>query len=120
VISIVDDDESVRVSTSSLVRSLGHATRTFSSAEDFLRSIHLNDASCVIADVRMPGMSGVEMQSLLLARGHRMPFIFMTAFPEEAIRARALKLGAICVLTKPFDGPTLIRYLDTALAKDGG
>ena len=120
VISVIDDDASVRTATDNLLRSLGYAVRTFVSAEEFLGSARLNDTSCVIADVQMPGMSGVDLQARLLTRGYRVPFIFMTAFPEEAIRARALKAGAICFLTKPFDRLTLIRCLDTALERHGG
>ena len=121
VISIIDDDASVRTATNNLVRSHGYNAHTFASAEDFLKSAHLNDTSCVIADVQMPVMSGVELLTLLRAQGHGMPFIFITAFPEESVRARALKAGAICFLAKPFDGPTLISWLDTALTgRDGG
>ena len=120
VISVIDDDASVRTATDNLLRSLGYAVRTFVSAEEFLGSARLNDTSCVIADVQMPGMSGVDLQARLLTRGYRVPFIFMTAFPEETIRARALKAGAICFLTKPFDRLTLIRCLDTALERHGG
>ena len=120
VISIIDDDASVRVATNNLIRSLGYTVYSFASAEEFLRSAHLNDTSCVIADVQMPAMSGVELQALLLTQGQRVPFIFITAFPEETIRSRALKAGAICFLTKPFDGRTLIRYLDAALERHGG
>jgi len=121
VISIVDDDASVRAATNNLVRSHGYSAHTFASAEEFLQSAHLNDTSCVIADVQMPVMSGVELLTLLRAKGHGMPFIFITAFPEENVRARALKAGAICFLAKPFDGPTLMNCLDTALTgKDGG
>jgi FixJ family two-component response regulator len=120
VISVIDDDASVRTATDNLLRSLGYAVRTFVSAEEFLGSARLNDTSCVIADVQMPGMSGVDLQARLLTRGYRVPFIFMTAFPEETIRARALKAGAICFLTKPFDRLTLIRCLDTALERRAG
>jgi FixJ family two-component response regulator len=120
VISIVDDDASVRVATDNLLRSLGYTVHTFASAEEFLRSIHFNDTSCVIADVQMPAMSGVELQALVLAQGHRVPFIFITAFPEETIRERAVKAGAICFLTKPFDRLTLIKCLDTALERHAG
>jgi len=120
VISIVDDDASVRVATDNLLRSLGYTVHTFASAEEFLRSVHFNDTSCVIADVQMPAMSGVELQALVLAQGHRVPFIFITAFPEETIRERAMKAGAICFLTKPFDRVTLIKCLDTALRRHGG
>jgi FixJ family two-component response regulator len=120
VISIVDDDASVRVGTENLLSSFGYTVHTFASAEEFLRSAHFNDISCVIADVRMPGMSGVELQAFLLARGHRVPFVFITAFSEEAVRAQALSAGAICFLTKPFDRQTLIKCLDTALQRHGG
>jgi FixJ family two-component response regulator len=119
VISVVDDDASVRVATDNLLRSLGYIVHKFASADEFLRSPHFNDTSCVIADVQMPAMSGVELQALLLARGYRVPFIFITAFPEETIRERAMRAGAICFLTKPFDRVTLIKCLDTALRGDG-
>jgi FixJ family two-component response regulator len=119
LISVVDDDASIRVATDNLLRSLGYTVYTFASAEEFLQSAHFNDTSCVIADVQMPAMSGVELQALLLAQGHRVPFIFITAFPEETIHARALKAGAICFLTKPFDRLTLIKCLDTALERHG-
>jgi len=115
VISIVDDDSSVRIATDNLLRSLGYTAYTFASAEEFLRSPHFNDTSCVIVDIQMPVMSGLELQTLLLAQGHRVPFIFITAFPEETIRAQALKAGAICFLGKPSVGPTLIKCLDTTL-----
>jgi FixJ family two-component response regulator len=117
VISIIDDDESVRGATRSLVRSLGFTAQTFASAEDFLQSPRVNDSSCVITDVQMPGLSGVELQSRLLAQGCRIPIIFITAFPDENVEARAMKAGAICFLSKPFDGSTLIKYLDVALKR---
>ena len=117
VISIVDDDGSVRAATGNLVRSLGYAVHTFASAEDFLRSPHLNDTSCVITDVRMPAMSGLDLQACLLARGQILPFIFVTAFSIEGDRERALKAGATCFLSKPFDGEALVACLETALAR---
>ena len=120
VISIIDDDASVRAATDNLLRSLGYTVYTFASAEEFLRSAHFKDTSCVIADVQMPAMSGVDLQERLLTQGHRVPFIFITAFPEETIRARARNAGAICFLTKPFDRLTLIKCLDTALQRHGG
>jgi len=120
VISIIDDDASIRVATNSLVRSLGYAVHSFASAEEFLESTHINDSSCVIADVQMPGMSGVELQSLMAARGVDVPFIFITAFPDETIRARALKAGAIGFLTKPFDGQILVNCLCAAVRGDAG
>ena len=120
VISVVDDDASVRVATDNLLSALGYMVHTFASAEEFLRSAHFNDTSCVIADVQMPTMSGVELQALLLARGQRVPFIFITAFPDESVRARVQKSGAICFLTKPFDRQSLIKCLDTALQRHAG
>lgn len=115
VISIIDDDASIRVATNRLIRSLGYVAHTFASAEEFLAAPEANHTSCMIADVQMPGMSGIELQSHLLAQGRRMPIIFITAFPEESIRTRALAAGAVCFLTKPFDGPTLVRHLDAVL-----
>ena len=120
VISIIDDDASVRAATDNLLRSLGYTVYTFFSAEEFLRSAHFNDTSCVIADVQMPTMSGVDLQARLLTQGHRVPFIFITAFPEETIRARALTAGAIGFLTKPFDKLALVKCLDAALESRGG
>ena len=107
----------MRATTDSLVRSLGYIVHTFASAEEFLRSNRLDDLSCVIADVQMPGMSGVELQAHLLSQGYRVPFIFFTAFPDERIRAQALRAGAICYLTKPFDGDSLVQGLQVALKK---
>jgi FixJ family two-component response regulator len=118
-ISIIDDDASVRVATSRLVRSLGYAACAFASADEFLRSPQANTTSCVIADVQMPGMSGVELQDLLRAQGCSLPVIFITAFPDERMRARALDAGAICFLTKPFDCATLTRYIEAALRMRG-
>ena len=119
VISIIDDDGSVRAATYNLVRSLGHIVHTFASAEEFLRSPHLNDTWCVITDVQMPTMSGLELQAHLLAEGYRMPFIFITAFSVGSARERALKAGATCFLTKPFAGEALINCLDAALREYG-
>jgi FixJ family two-component response regulator len=115
VISIIDDDGSVRAATGNLVRSLGYIVHAFASAGEFLRSPHLNDTSCVIADVQMPAMSGLELQARLLAEGYRVPFIFITAFSADNVRAQALKAGASCFLTKPFTGEALINCLDVAL-----
>jgi len=121
LVAIIDDDASVRATTDSLVRSLGYTVNTFASAEEFLRSNRLDEISCVIADVQMHGMSGVELHAHLLTQGYRVPFIFFTAFPDERIRAQALRAGAICYLTKPFDAESLIQGLQAALKKhDGG
>ena len=120
VISIIDDDASVRAATNNLLRSHGYMVHTFASAEEFLQSTHLNDTSCVIADVQMPAMSGLDLLILMRTQGYGAPFIFITAFPDESVRARALKAGAICFLGKPFAGPTLMKCLDTALEAHRG
>jgi len=114
MISIVDDDSFVREATKSLLRSLGYGAMTFASAEEFLQSNQVNDTSCLITDMQMPGLSGIELQSLLIARGYRTPMIFITASVEEKTRARALKGGAIAFLTKPLNVDHLIEYLHTA------
>lgn len=115
IVSIIDDDASVRQATDGLVRSLGYRVATFESAEDFLSSDLVGDTSCLITDVQMPGLSGVELQSLLNARGSRVPIIFITAFPEERIRRSVLAAGAIGFLSKPFNEARLIEHLQTAL-----
>ena len=115
MISIVDDDEAVRESTKALVRSLGYNARVFSSAEDFLDA-NLDDTSCLILDVQMKGLSGVELQELLIAQGRRTPIIFVTAFPDERTRNHALDAGAIGFLSKPFSDEKLTKFLDLALA----
>ncbi len=118
LISIIDDDEAVRVATENLVRSLGFGANTFSSAEEFLKSSRLEETSCVITDVHMPGMTGVELQTRLLALGHDLPMIFITAFPEERTRERVHAAGAIGFLSKPFDGGAMIQCIDRALGRD--
>ncbi len=115
VISIIDDDASIRAGLNNLVRSLGYIAWTFASAEDFLTSTQLNDTWCVIADVRMPAMNGIQLQILLRDRGCRVPFIFITALPEEHSRRQALSDGAVCYLAKPFDESVLLSCLDTAV-----
>jgi FixJ family two-component response regulator len=117
VISIVDDDESMREATSALVRSLGFSVATFASAEDFLESDRVDDTSCLITDVQMPGLSGVELQSRLIADGRDMPVIGVTAYPEESIRTRMLEAGAVGFLSKPFNDERLIDCLATALKR---
>jgi FixJ family two-component response regulator len=119
VISIIDDDESIRAGLSNLVRSLGYIVYVFASAEAFLQSPQMFDAWCVIADVSMPHMSGVQLQTHLRSEGNQVPFIFITAVPEETSRKRALKDGAICFLTKPLDEDALIDCLNTAVKRRG-
>jgi FixJ family two-component response regulator len=120
VISVIDDDASVRAATSNLLSSHGYPVDTFASAEEFLQSARLDDSSCVIADVQMSAMSGLDLLIHMRAQGYAAPFIFITAFPEESIRARALKAGAICFLAKPFAGPALISCLEAALKRHRG
>jgi len=117
VIAIVDDDESFRRATTSFVRSLGYGTAAFDSAEAFLKSDHVSDADCLITDVQMPGMTGIELQDRLIAQGHSLPVIFITAFPEMRARAQALAAGAVGFLAKPFDDRNLITCLNEALAR---
>jgi FixJ family two-component response regulator len=118
MIAIVDDDASARESTGRLVRSLGFAVAAFTSAEDFLQSAHVAAAACLIVDAQMPGLSGLELQRLLGARGNTTPIIFVTAFPED-IRARGLAAGAVGVLGKPYSEQSLIDCLDAALGRGG-
>ena len=115
VIAIVDDDESFRRATTSFVRSLGYGTAAFDSAEAFLKSDRIDDADCLITDVQMPGMTGIELQGRLNSQGHRLPIIFITAFPEMKVRAQALAGGAIGFLSKPFNDQGLIACLNKAL-----
>jgi FixJ family two-component response regulator len=117
VISIIDDDASVREATQRLLRSLGYVAHAFASADEFLRSSHLSDSSCLITDVKMPGMSGVELQRHLQLQRCQVPLIFITSFDDEGIRTQALNAGAVCFLTKPFEIRTLIKHLEEALKR---
>jgi FixJ family two-component response regulator len=119
-IAIVDDDCSVRLATEGLVRSLGFVARTFASAQDFLQAPRFEETACLILDVQMPGMTGVDLQDDLLKRGHHIPIIFITAFPEDRVRDRVLRAGAVSFLTKPFDGRKMIDCLRAALQKHNG
>lgn len=118
MISIVDDDQSVREATDALVRSLGYAAETFASAEEFLSSDRMHTTSCVIADVQMPGLSGIDLQQRLLALGLRLPIIFVTAFPDERSRRRAMDAGAVDFLSKPLSDERLISCLDAVVKGD--
>jgi FixJ family two-component response regulator len=120
VISIIDDDELNRIGTASLVRSLGFDAHAFPSARSFLHSLQLTETSCLISDVQMPEMSGIQLQDVLHARGHNIPIILITAYPDERVRAQAFARGAVCFLNKPFDGETLSRCLDAALKNNAG
>ena len=116
-IAIIDDDESIRTGLHFLVISLGYNAYTFGSAADFLKSEQLHDASCVISDVRMPVMSGIQLQAHLRSTGYKIPFIFVTAIPEESIRRQAFDDGAIGVLSKPVDDQALIACLDKVIQR---
>lgn len=119
VISVIDDDASIRVATNNLLRSRGYIVHTFASAEEFLHSPHFNETSCVIADVQMAAMSGLDLLREMRAKRYDAPFIFITAFPDENLCARAMEAGAICFLAKPFAVPKLIRCLEIALEAGG-
>ena len=115
MIAIVDDDEALREAMKSLVRSLGYSVSTFGSAEEFLNSEQINDTSCLVTDVQMPGLSGLDLQDRLIASGHRIPIIFITAYSDENVRIRAMKAGALAFLIKPIDPHLLVDHLEKAL-----
>ena len=115
MISIVDDDEAVRNATKTLIRALGYRAVTFASAEEFLSSTCLHETSCLISDVQMPGLTGIELQDRLAASGHRIPIIFVTAFPDDRTRDRAMRSGAVSFMSKPYSEANLIVCLDRAL-----
>jgi FixJ family two-component response regulator len=117
VISIVDDDSWVRSGLEALVQSLGYATRTFESAEQFIESRSIDETTCVITDLHMPGLSGLDLQSRLRREGHDTPIIFITAYPSEQHCSRAFANGAIGFLIKPLDEETLVACLARALAQ---
>jgi FixJ family two-component response regulator len=114
-IAIVDDDHSVREALTSLVRSLGYVAMPFHCAEDLLNSKHRRSVSCVIADVHMPGMTGLELHDRLIASGEPIPIILITAFPDEKSRERALHAGVIGYLTKPFNEDDLLACIRSSL-----
>ena len=105
----------MREATEALVQSLGYHASTFSSAEEFFKSEQVHDTSCLITDLHMPGLSGMDLQDQLIARGHCIPIIFITGYPEDGTRAHAMKAGAIGFLSKPFKGELLIGYIEKAL-----
>ena len=115
LISIVDDEESVREATRSLLRSAGYRVRTFASAESFLDSGALDETACLILDVRMPGLSGLELQDRLNEGGSRVPIIFISAHADGPTCRRARQSGAVDVLHKPFAATDLLKAADTAL-----
>jgi len=115
VICVVDDDESVRESLEGLMRSVGFAVNTFASAEEFLDSDHLRNTDCLILDVRLPGMNGLELQRQLATSHSEIPIIFITSYEDDEVRARALNTGAVDYLLKPFNDEDLLDAIDVAL-----
>jgi FixJ family two-component response regulator len=119
LIAIVDDDESVRQAVGALVRSLGYRAIVFAGAEQLLTSRRRGEICCVIADIQMPGLSGLELHQQLTASEEPIPTILITAYPDERMRRRAHTLGVTCYLTKPFKEDDLIKCLSWALAAGG-
>jgi FixJ family two-component response regulator len=120
LVSIVDDDIWARVGIGEFVQSLGYKASTFESGRDFLESDCVEDSACIIVDLQMPNMGGLELQRQLRVLGHCMPIIFITAFPSEAYRAQALNLGATGFLSKPVDERLLIECLSRAIGISRG
>jgi len=115
LISVVDDDESVRRTTTLLIESFGFRAAAFESAETFLNSGHLRDTSCLIVDVQMPGMDGLQLQSHLATAGCGIPIIFITAYESKDSRQRAMQAGAAAFLGKPFSDEQLLQIIRSAL-----
>jgi FixJ family two-component response regulator len=118
LISIVDDDKSVREATRGLMSALGFTAEAFASGEDFLKSGGVQGTSCLIVDMQMPGMSGLELHAQLVASGRAIPTILITAYPGKRGRARALDAGITCYLTKPFSEDALLDCIRFALDPD--
>ena len=118
LIAVVEDDWFFRDSMRSLMKSLGYTVETFSSAAEFLASPHLIEAACLITDVHMPTMSGIELHRHLVDTGREIPTILVTAYPNDVDRARALNDGVVCYLRKPLDAGDLIRCLHVAFHSD--
>ena len=120
LIAVVDDDAAIREAVQSLLRSVGLRAAVFASAEDFLNSGQLQATDCLIVDVRMPRMSGIELQRQLATAHHPMPIIFITAHGDEETRTRALRAGAVAFLDKPFSDEVLLRAVQAALPSSWG
>jgi len=118
LVSIVDDDESVRESLPDLLNEFGFPARAFSSAEAFLSSDYVDKTRCLILDVMMPGMTGLDLQQELTRRGQGIPVIFITARKDEPLRARAFEQGAVKFLNKPFSDTALLDALNAALQEN--
>jgi FixJ family two-component response regulator len=117
LVSVVDDDQLFRESMGRLMRSMGFAVESFSSAADFLASPRLAEATCLIADVHMPAMTGIELYRHLIEAGRKIPTILLTAYPNDEDRAHALKDGVVCYLPKPINEQNLLRCLREAFPR---
>ena len=117
MVSIIDDDPLAREGIRELVESLGYKARAFVSAQDFLQSGAIATTACVITDLQMPGLNGLELQEGLRARGYHTPVILITAYPNEKHRSRAMNAGAIGFLSKPFEEQTLVEWLTAAMKR---
>ena len=117
LVAIVDDDDSMRDALTGLLKSVGLSTSAFASAEEFLRSGEQHHTACLIADIRMPGISGLELQARLNAEDCRVPTIFITAHGDEAMRMQALRAGAVEFLTKPLDDRALLESVWAAMER---
>ena len=117
LVSVVDDDESVRESLPDLLREFGYAVEAFASAEAFLASDCVGQTRCLILDIAMPGMSGPDLQRELTFRRQEIPIVFITAYGDDTVRARAVAQGAVGCLLKPFSETALLKALTTALGK---
>src|SRR5262249_45629207 len=115
VVSVVDDDESVRESLPDLLRELGYSAQAFSSAEEFLASDYVDRTRCLILDIAMPGMSGLDLQRELALRREQIPIVFITAQRDETVRPQVLERGAVECLSKPFSEAQLLRAVHAAL-----
>lgn len=115
LVAIVDDDESVRTAVHGVLKSVGLNTRSFASAEEFLRSGDQRETGCLITDIRMPGMSGLELQATLAEEDYRIPIIFITAYGDARTRTQAMRAGAVEFLEKPFDDDVLLESVRTVL-----
>jgi len=115
LVAIVDDDESMRIAIQDLLSSVGLKARSFASAEEFLLSGQQTEVGCLISDIRMPGMTGLELQAKLIAEGFRIPIIFITAYGNTRMRMQALRAGAVEFLGKPFDDESLLGSVRAAL-----
>jgi FixJ family two-component response regulator len=115
VVAIVDDDDLMRTALQGLLKSAGLLAQSFASAEEFLRSGHQHDTACLITDIRMPGMSGLELQAQLNADHCRIPTIFITAHGDAKMRMQAMRAGAVEFLAKPFDDEALLESVRAAM-----